>query len=154
MSFTFQMMTQEQAECIANTWKYEGEYAFYDISADEEDLAEFLDEGRRGNATFSVLNEGKLVGFFSFIDLNDGTIEIGLGMKPGMTGKGKGQEFTEAGLEFARSKYSPSAFSLSVATFNQRAIKVYKKSGFTALGTFIQKTNGGSHEFLKMEYHL
>ncbi|WP_226673947.1 GNAT family N-acetyltransferase [Rossellomorea aquimaris] len=152
MSYTFQIMSQEQAEHIADKWKYEGEYAFYDMAADEEDLAEFLDEKQRGNSIYSVFQDGEMIGFYSFHVLKDETVDIGLGMRPNFTGKGKGQEFTEAGLEFARTQYSARSFSLSVATFNERAIKVYTKVGFQALETFMQQTNGSIYEFLKMKY--
>ncbi|MCR8850322.1 GNAT family N-acetyltransferase [Rossellomorea sp. SC111] len=154
MSYSFQVMTQKQAEHIANTWKYDGEYSFYDLTEDEEDLAEFLDENQRGSSTFSVFQEGKKVGFYSFQVLPDGTVDIGLGMEPSITGKGHGKRFTESGLKFAQAKYSPDAFSLSVATFNERAINVYKKVGFKALETFTQETNGSRYEFLKMKYDL
>lgn len=52
---------------------------------------------------------------------------IGLGMKPNLTGRGKGVEFVKAGIAYAKSKYNPKQIILSVAIFNQRAIKVYKK---------------------------
>ncbi|MBN8191293.1 GNAT family N-acetyltransferase [Bacillus sp. NTK074B] len=152
MSFTFQIMSREQAEHIANKWKYEGKYTSYDMSADEDDLAEFLDERQRGSSVYSVFQDGEMVGFYSFHLLKDETVDIGLGMRPSITGKGKGQQFTEAGSEFARTQYSAGSFSLSVATFNERAIKVYTIVGFHPLETFIQHTNGSSYEFLKMKY--
>lgn len=43
--------------------------------------------------------------------------------------------------------------TLSVATFNQRAIKVYKNIGFQPVNTFLQKTNGDVYEFMNMVYH-
>ena len=77
---------------------------------------------------------------------------IGLGMKPNLTGRGNGVQFVKAGIAYAKSKYNAKQIILSVATFNQRAIKVYKKIGFKEIETFIQNTNGGSFEFLKMMY--
>jgi [ribosomal protein S18]-alanine N-acetyltransferase len=67
MDFSFQIITQEQAEDIAYNWKYDGEYAFYDLTADEEDLAEFLDGDQRGNTTYAVLQEEKWLGFTHLI---------------------------------------------------------------------------------------
>ena len=48
MEYTYTVMTQEEAEEIAYNWHYEGKYSFYDIEADEEDLAEFLQDKSRG----------------------------------------------------------------------------------------------------------
>lgn len=41
--YSFQLITQEQAEEIAFNWHYDGKYAFYNMEADEEDLTDFLD---------------------------------------------------------------------------------------------------------------
>ncbi|WRP08635.1 GNAT family protein [Rossellomorea aquimaris] len=154
MDFSFQIITQEQAEHIAYTWKYDGEYAFYDLTADKEDLAEFLDENQRGNSTYAVLQEGEMIGFYTFNTLNESTIDIGLGMHPNLTGKGNGEAFTRAGVDFSIERYSPETLTLSVAAFNNRAIKVYKKVGFVPMETFIQETNGARYEFMKMRYPL
>lgn len=63
-----------------------------------------------------------------------------------------GLGFMQFGIEFAKEKYCPKTLTLAVAAFNERAIKVYKKAGFAALNTFMQATNGGRFEFLKMKY--
>lgn len=64
MGYTYTVMKQEEAEEIAYNWHYEGKYSFYDIEADEEDLDEFLHGESRGNHTFSVKQNGILIGFF------------------------------------------------------------------------------------------
>ena len=101
---------------------------------------------------FSVKENGTLIGFFTVCKINNGTVDIGLGMRPNITGNGFGLQFVNAGLAFSKEKYGCKYITLSVATFNERAIKVYKRAGFEAVGTFIQKTNGGCFEFLKMNY--
>ena len=63
-------------------------------------------------------------------------LDVGLGMRPDLTGRGLGEEFVHAGLRFARETYSPPAFRLTVATFNQRAIRVYERAGFETVETF------------------
>lgn len=152
MNYTFAVMTQEEAEEIAYNWHYGGEYSFYDIGADQEDLAEFLNDESRGSNTFAVKENGNLIGFFSFCKINNQTVDIGLGMRPDITGNGFGLKFVNAGLDFSKEKYGCNYITLSVATFNERAIKVYKRAGFEAVGTFIQKTNGSYFEFLRMNY--
>ena len=154
MGYKFKIMTQEQAEDIAFNWHYDAEYSFYDMEADKEDLVEFLDSKKRGDSNFVVTKdkENNIIGFFSFNTVDINTIDIGLGMRPNLIGNGNGLEFLKAGLEFAKSKYTPQKITLSVATFNQRAIKVYRKIGFEDIDTFMQDTNGDSFEYLKMTY--
>ena len=152
MVYKFNIMTQEQAEDIAFNWHYDGEYSFYDMEADREDLEEFVDKETRGNSMYSVIINNKLIGYLSFNKLDDNTYDIGLGMRPDLTGKGEGLEFLKSGIEFAKSEFKPEKLTLSVATFNQRAIKVYRKIGFKKTSTFMQDTNGSTFEFVKMEY--
>jgi [ribosomal protein S18]-alanine N-acetyltransferase len=148
--FKFSPMTDETAEVIAYQWKYEGRYSFYDITADQEDLEEFLSPDRSGY--YQVERDGDLAGFFCFEKAESGPVEIALGMKPELTGKGLGLEFVLEGMSFAAANHPKASLSLSVATFNKRAIKVYEKAGFKPIEHFLQETNGNTYEFLKMEY--
>ncbi|WP_133580097.1 GNAT family N-acetyltransferase [Aureibacillus halotolerans] len=152
MTYTFEMMTQEQAMDIAYKWHYDGDYSFYDMEADKEDLEEFVDPKKRGDTMYSVTMYNELVGFFSVYKGEDSTFDIGLGMRPDLTGKGEGVKFLNAGIAFVKSEFKPKKITLSVATFNQRAIKLYRKVGFIETTTFMQDTNGSTFEFLKMEY--
>ena len=125
MRFEFRKMTDEEAQEIAG-WRYVPPYDFYDSVSDPDDLAELLDSHRRGDDYFPALDEKcTLVGLFQF--KRDGkVVGVGLRLRPDLTGKGLGHGFLVAGLEFARWSFSPEVFSLSVATFNERAIKVYE----------------------------
>ncbi|MGG3913298.1 GNAT family N-acetyltransferase [Rossellomorea vietnamensis] len=152
MTYKFNVMTQEQAENIAFQWHYDGDYSFYDMEADEEDLDEFLSPEERGNTTFAITKDMELVAFFSVSKIADGIFDIGLGMRPDLTGKGNGIEFLRAGMNYVQSEFNSEKITLSVATFNQRAIKLYRKGGFKDVETFKQNTNGSTFEFLKMEY--
>lgn len=149
MQFRFNPMKESSAHAIAN-WQYEGIYAFYNMNEDIEDLEELLDPHNWADKYFIVTNEqNELVGFFSF-EQADEKVVMGLGMRPDYTGRGFGQAFVAAGLAFARRKFRPTMFSLSVATFNRRAIHVYEKVGFKPDGLFMNETNGGQYEFLRM----
>ncbi|WP_099159148.1 GNAT family N-acetyltransferase [Virgibacillus ndiopensis] len=152
MTYKFRIMTQEQAENIAFNWHYDNEYSFYDMEADREDLKEFLNPGTRGNSMFAVTKDDELVAFFSVNKVADKTFDIGLGMRPDLTGRGMGLEFLKEAMNLVQSEYEPKKITLSVAAFNQRAIKLYRKFGFKDIGTFMQDTNGSTFEFLKMEY--
>ena len=149
MKFTFNKMKREDAHQIAS-WHYAAPYDFYDWDRDAEDLAELLDPQSWQESYYSIFNgENELAGFFVFKP--DGqTVEVGLGLRPDLTGKGLGQEFLNAGLTFGQEHFSVGTWSLNVATFNKRAIRLYEHAGFTPLNTFMHYTNGGEYEFLWM----
>jgi len=140
--------SQDEAQEIA-AWHYEPPYSFYDASADADDLALLLGVETREGRYFSAFADDELVGFFEF-QSDGGDVVIGLGLRPDLTGRGLGLEFVEAAMAFARERFGPIAFRLSVATFNRRAIRVYERAGFLPLRTFDHETNGGLHPFLEM----
>jgi [ribosomal protein S18]-alanine N-acetyltransferase len=147
--YRFRQMGGEEAAEISG-WHYEPPYDFYDATSDPDDLEELLDAERRQDAYFSVFDEGDaLVGFFQF-EREGTTVDVGLGMRPDLTGQGLGVGYLLAGLEFARKRFSPERFTLSVATFNERAILVYERAGFRRGTVYEHNTNGGEYPFLAM----
>jgi ribosomal-protein-alanine N-acetyltransferase len=148
--FRFRPMTQADAEAIA-LWHYPEPFSFYDWSADPNDLAELLDPGLRGDAYFAVEDEdADLVGFFAFKRKPRETLDVGLGLRPDRTGQGLGGALVLAGLEYARDRFAPEQFTLSVASFNRRAIIVYERAGFVPVREFRHWTNGGEWEFVEL----
>jgi ribosomal-protein-alanine N-acetyltransferase len=143
--FAIRAMTAEDAEAIA-AWHYPGPYAFYDWEQDPGDLAELLDPGEWGRRYFAADAEGELAGFFVLKPHGDST-EIGLGLRPDLTGQGLGARFLEAGLRFGGAE----RYTLAVAAFNQRAITVYERAGFAVIARYVHRTNGADHAFLRME---
>jgi ribosomal-protein-alanine N-acetyltransferase len=148
--YRFRQMSNEEAIQISG-WHYEPPYDFYDATSDQDDLRELLDPKRRKDAYFSVFDRGgDLVGFFQF-EREGKTVDVGLGMRPDLTGQGLGMEYLLAGLEFARRCFSPERFTLSVATFNERAILVYERAGFKRNTLYKHHTSGGEQLFLSMD---
>jgi [ribosomal protein S18]-alanine N-acetyltransferase len=147
--YLFRQMDDADANEVAH-WRHDPPYDFYDSTADPADLAELLDQERRRGIYFTVLDgENRLAGFFQFAR-KDGTVEVGLGLRPDLTGRGRGAEFVVSGLAFARARFSPQRFTLSVATFNERAIGAYERVGFRRGEVYTHETNGGEYEFLPM----
>ncbi len=163
MQFTFTLMSLEDAHAICS-WQYEGPYAVYNMGADADEAnveAEMLD---RRSPHYAVRDEnGELVGFFGFGSSSEvwhnpephlyaegRVVTVGLGMRPGLTGKGLGLAFTKAGLAFAQEEFHPDAFRLYVLPFNERAIRVYQRAGFQRSGTYMQHTEQGDREFVEM----
>ena len=149
MKLTVRPFRQADAEQIAR-WRYDGPYAFYDMENDPDDLAELLDPPQWENTYYAAVDtEGSLVGFYCFHQ--EGlTLELGLGMRPDLTGRGLGLNFLETGLAFARQRYSVETLRLSVAAINQRAIALYAKAGFKPIRAYKNQTNGGVFDFLEM----
>ena len=146
----FEQMTQDEAEEVAD-WRYEPPYDFYDTPADEGDLALLMSTEWRTDRMFAVRDgSDELIGFFGYEQKAD-VVVVGLGLRPDLTGHGLGVPFVAAGLDFARERFAPRRFRLSVAAFNQRAIKVYERAGFRRTRSFDHETNGGVFRFVEME---
>ena len=79
------------------------------------------------------------MGFFQFKRDGNAVVEVGLRLRPDLTGKGLGRGFLLAGLDFTRQSFSPDVFRLSV--------------GFVHRRTYRHETSGGVYEFLEMERH-
>ena len=150
--FWIQPMSQDSADQIA-AWTYPAPYDFYDMEADEEDLAQLLSESTRENTYFEVIRNGALFGFATFFPKKD-HLEIGLGMKPDQTGKGLGVNFYQAIEDFARKNFDCQVLQLSVASFNQRALALYQKVGYKKVEAYQQATNGGEYPFVKLQKKL
>lgn len=125
-------------------WRYPEPYATY--NGDPSSVPGLLDPRHDYHAV--VDEDGDLVGYFCFgIDAtvregrelglyDDGALDIGLGMRPDLTGIGLGHKFVLAGLDFAKEAYAPPAFRLTVAAFNSRAVRVYEGAGFEVVRRF------------------
>lgn len=160
MTFQVSSLGEDDARTILS-WRYDRPYDFYNVTGDEfeDNLADMLD-----GSQFAVKDDsGELIGFYAFgqtatvpgghaagayaaTDL----LDIGLGLRPDLTGRGLGLPFIRAALEFAERTVGARGFRLSVATFNRRAIRVYERAGFVPGTTFTSATPNGDTEFLLM----
>ena len=153
MNFNFEKMQKKYAKEILK-WHYDGKYSFYDMEFDKEDLEDFLEiieNDNWDNYYVAVDEEENLIGMFTY-NFNMDVMEIGLGLKPSLTGKGIGEHYVKAGIEYGLLElgFKGKQIKLSVANFNTRAIKVYKKIGFKEVCRYIQTINDEKYEFITM----
>ena len=143
-------MTAADAHAVA-AWRYPGEYSFYDADADPDDLAELLDPTEWGRRYFAAdeTPQHQLAGFL-VVKLTGRVAEIGLGLRPDLTGHGLGESFVRTCLRFAAVALEAQRYTLAVAAFNRRAITVYQRAGFQEVERFEHFTNGGLHAFVRM----
>ncbi|MGG0178501.1 GNAT family N-acetyltransferase [Gottfriedia acidiceleris] len=130
-------MTESYAKEILK-WSYAPPYDFYNNELSQEGLDELV------NSQYSVVidqNEN-LIGFYciglsaqvpkgnEFGVYEKRMVDIGLGLRPDLTGKGFGSEFFKFILERIHETTNLFTFRLSVAKFNKRAIRLYENFGF------------------------
>ena len=122
-------LTEDQAAEIA-TWRYEFPYEWYDTASDPRRVELFSNAVEREGLRAAVGDDRELVGFFNFVREGD-EVRIGLGMRPDLTGQGLAQPFIQAGLDYATLEWRPRKFRLWVASWNERALRAYRRAGFT-----------------------
>ncbi len=126
------------------SWRYSSPYQFYDPpQSNSKDLliAQFLDPALNFHAV--VQENLDFIGFCSFgIDgrvpggnYSESALDIGLGMKPELTGQGRGTAFFQAIMHHCES-FVPDKRRLTVATFNERAIRLYTRFEFYEVERF------------------
>lgn len=131
-------LTREHAEDIV-TWRYAPPYDVYDLVGAEPDELLLPELGFH-----AVLAGDDLVGFRSFgpdgqvpgWDYDDSALDTGGGLRPTLTGQGRGRAAIAAGLDFGREALAPAAFRVTVAAFNTRALRVVESLGFVRVATF------------------
>lgn len=149
MDLSFRTMDEETARAIL-AWRYPDAYAVYnpDPAELEQDLRVLLEPA---NAYYSVWNSaGQLIAYRCFGpeaqvpggDYTELALDTGGGLRPDLTGQGLGLGVLEAGLEFGRRLFAPPAFRVTVAAWNERALKVCRHAGFELTECF----NSARHE--------
>ncbi|MER2029101.1 MAG: GNAT family protein [Solibacillus sp.] len=153
MEVTFEKMNSKMATAILD-WKYEEAYEFYNNEQTVEALKELLD-----GSYYAIINKNKeIIGFFftgesarvpignKFDVYEEDLIDMGVGMHPNHVGQGNGFEFCTCIIKFIEVNYPSKSLRLTVATFNERAIHLYKKLGFVKESEF----SNGVTKFLTM----
>jgi len=142
MAYSIISITQKYAQQIL-TWTYDPPYDLYDLII--EDLPGLLNPAYRYHV---VLNEeGELVGYCCFgedarVPGGDyeqgepGVLDLGVGLRPDLTGQGYGKGFVGAILEYGARIYNPEVFRVTVAAFNQRSLRSFRSLGFKDKGSF------------------
>lgn len=150
MKYSLQKMTEQAAREILS-WIYPPPYDLYNGEVTEEALQEFAE-----NPYYAIYKEGVLAGFYCtgyaaqvpigyfFQAYPEGYLDIGLGMRPDLTGQGQGTVFLQFIMDAIETNLP---LRLTVAAFNKRAMTLYEKFGFCKVSSF---TNANDVEFLIM----
>src|SRR5688572_27630240 len=143
MPFAFRPVDEASARAFL-AWRYEPPYDLYNGNPEgiELELPFFMDPR---NGYFCIFEEDdELVAFCCFGqdaqvpggDYSAPALDLGLGVRPDLTGQGRGLAFVEAVLDFARQTFAPAGCRVTIAEFNRRAWRVWEKAGFYPVQTF------------------
>jgi ribosomal-protein-alanine N-acetyltransferase len=149
MPFTFRPMTEADVWQIL-TWHYEPPYDIYNLgSADvDSEVKLLLDPQNQYHAITD--GHGNVVAYCCFGldaqvpggDYREAALDIGLGVRPDLTGQGHGHKYVDAVIGFAQETFRPAALRVSVASFNCRAQCVWETAGFRPRSTFAREPDG------------
>lgn len=146
MRFDTRPLTPEDAAAIS-AWRYAAPYDVY---------AEELPYRRDMPCRVLVDAQGTLCGFFCWAeqarvrvaqpayDACPDALDFGIGLRPGLTGRGLGVFACTSALNWLREAFAPKVFRLAVYTWNARARRVYERLDFTPLtvcGDFLLMTH-------------
>ena len=109
-------------------WRYPGRESTYDI-------AEIVTPQ---DGFHAVEHEGSLIGYCCFgvearvpgVDEQEGTLDVGYGMRPDLVGRGLGRMFVESILAFAVDTFAPTRLRLLILNWNGRSRRVAEALGF------------------------
>ena len=134
MKFDFAPLTIQHVQTIAD-WRYQGfEKSLFmgPYRTSHKETGRLVGPG--GCEGFAALVEDKLAGLFEFYRSTE-IMNIGLALRPDLTGKGWGTTFVEQGIDFGvkHYQYRKPLVELSVNHLNAAAVRVYEKVGFTVV---------------------
>jgi RimJ/RimL family protein N-acetyltransferase len=100
-----------------------------------------------------MYRDDKLIGYCSYGrdaqvpggDYFEEALDIGMMIKPELTGQGNGSKYAGAVIQNGVSKYRPKKLRVTILESNLRAIKVWEKNGFQRILSF--KSEKGQLDF-------
>lgn len=120
-----------------STWAYDGAWSVYDSGGGRLDPAmgywavvEGTGDGER-LVGFACLGEDARVPGLAEVP---GVLDVGVGMKPGLVGQGRGVEFATTVLDFAASRGARRLRAV-VQEWNERSLRLVARLGFRRTGT-------------------
>lgn len=126
----FKPMNPEAAKQICS-WRYEQPYSVYNYITYEEAVKKqaAITQPENADNYLCFWNDENLIAYTSII-LKDEKVYIGIGVSPQFCGQGSGNYYLNKTLFEAKKRYPLNEIWVQVRSWNERAIKCYRKSGF------------------------
>ena len=131
-------------------WEYEPPYDVYNCPQEEVERAIQYNVDPKNNVYAMFNQDGKLIGYCSYGqdaqvpggDYSEAALDIGMMLKPELTGQGLGSTFAEEIIRNGLAQYDLKKLRVTIAAFNQRAIRTWEKNGFKHIQTFERSDDG------------
>ena len=158
MQIFFSTISDDQVRQFVS-WRYEPPYDIYNENpAQVEEIVAYY-RNPQFQAHSMTDDNGRLIGICSFGPdgrvpgglYHHDALDIGLAIRPDLTGQGQGHTFIQAVLNFAWKKFQPPACRVTIAAFNKRAQRVWQKVGFTQVEQFGRQRDGMPFVVLVLE---
>jgi GNAT superfamily N-acetyltransferase len=158
--YTIDTLTADHARQIL-CWRYPSPYDFYNPPEtsliEDQYIEQFLNPIYEFRAVID--SQQVLAGFCSFGidgqvpggDYSEAALDIGLGMRPDLTGLGLGAAFFAAILAFSQSHFYAAQLRLTVAQFNRRAVTLYKHFGFRETAKFTDSEHAIAYTVMNLD---
>lgn len=134
-------------------WKYDNEYSIYNYpnwdKASCDGWAITLEDKRKKEFFAVVDDSNNLCGHIRLQNKSE-YVSLGLGLKPCLCGNGLGNILMKLSIKKSMELYSNKKITLEVRSFNERAIKCYKKAGFKVIEIYKKDTPIGYGEFIRI----
>lgn len=145
MGVEFQPLGKQNALEILS-WRYAPPYDGYNFDSKnfDADLGYLIDPENR---FFAITHQQKaLEGFCSFSadgqvpggDYSRQCLDIGMGIRPDLTGRGNGKRYAQAVASYGMTQYKAKRLRVTIAAFNQRAQRVWANLGFEVTEKFLK----------------
>jgi ribosomal-protein-alanine N-acetyltransferase len=149
MTLTFEPMDEAHARLVLG-WTYPPPYELYNENPAvlEADVRALLDAQNHYYCIHDAA--GDLLAYCCFGrdaqvgggDYSAPALDLGLMVRPDLTGQGQGSRYASAMVEFAERTFGRQPMRVTIAEFNQRAQRVWQKAGFRQTQTFPRARDG------------
>jgi [ribosomal protein S18]-alanine N-acetyltransferase len=138
----------------AISWRYPGQYSAYDLDPGDPLVLEAL--LRPENNYHAILVNDEMIGYFCLgadarvpgWEYDDHALDLGMGIRPDLTGSGNGSTCFAAVLAHVVQQRPATLLRATIASWNQRAIRMCEHAGFLAVASF--RTTRVNGEFVVM----
>ena len=146
---SFSPLNEQQARAILR-WRYEPPYDMYNMQDENEsvNLATLINPDNR---YYAITDErGGLLAYCCFGsegrvpggNYESPALDVGMGMRPDLTGQGLGRHHLEAIRDFAVRQFHPTVFRVTIAAFNARALRLCEQAGFRETQSLVREGDG------------